>query len=1035
MHLRARRGIEALAILLVLLLGVSALIPLTARAAGNITGVVSTCGGPLPFVSGATVTLIDVNGIVPPATATTNGAGVYAFNQPPPATYMIAGNQSNYYPGENRTNVRFDGTQTKPIDMCLFPHITPPKVLTVTVQAGGSNVPGATVAAFQSTNPTGRIQLVAQGTTGTTGVVNLTLWSAIFQLRASALTFQTVEQSVNVSTVSAVTIPLGGTVELFGQVKSASGAFLSSGVVAWLYNPFTAANTSISRLIPGTVSASLYQFETARVPNAQYYLIVDADGYLSWREILTLMGAALPRHDVTLQPAPQERYDTNVTYGASDWNNVTLRRNITLNTASTLPGLGPANLRDLRLQIDSTLGNGAGVLPLPAWEITAFQNWLVAKGPAYVTTDGFFTTNGRSYNSTLSSFSMTMSNTLAISNARVWINTTAQYKLKGAPPYIATGAKTYFINMTMVPDSNTSVYKNYTYTVVLPRKYELNMTTLVPASAPVTTQNFTRITVDPGVTTGTPQIRMTASQSLTGSARGKVVAPPGKFYVLNATFSNYQAYVANNTVLRFSANDSTDPNGHAADANYTWRFTPKPGLADVRYGLVPAFKYVQNGTYTVNLTMRKVGGNVSFRNITIIVDDQTPVARFRTNRTGPGNVNGLTLKVDQGTQVRLYGDLSTDLAYPGKNGVILDPGYAWDFSGEKATGRTVDWTFRKAGWIYVNLTVTDSVGWKSANATLKTQVNDTTAPVPQFEILDPSKDWAVIVSPIEQRTIALNASKSTDDRDKLSKLNFTWTIPGPITGYQGIGNHTLWGVNVSFAWKEWNNSYAVLLTVRDTGFRGNDPPKPNFGNLTRKILVQIDVLLHANLRLDAGTMKVIPADPEEGAPVSVSVNVTNTGKAIASGVTTELRCVGGNCPAFLLASQADWFDKNGTSRGSDHTIPSGVTVKLVFSVRLTGQGNKTLQAYVYDKSEPYTWITSENRAQSPVNVRQPWWQPYAIGAAVIGVIVLFVFGMYARRKIKAGEWRPIRGRRGGGEKGGEEERKPRREVKEEKKRL
>jgi hypothetical protein len=110
-------------------------------------------------------------------------------------------------------------------------------------------------------------------------------------------------------------------------------------------------------------------------------------------------------------------------------------------------------------------------------------------------------------------------------------------------------------------------------------------------------------------------------------------------------------------------------------------------------------------------------------------------------------------------------------------------------------------------------------------------------------------------------------------------------------------------------------------------------------------------------------------------------------------------------------------------------------VKLVFSVRLAGQGNKTLQAYVYDKSEPYTWITSENRAQSPVNVRQPWWQPYAIGAAVIGVIVLFVFGMYARRKIKAGEWRPIRGRRGGGEKGGEEERKPRREVKEEKKRL
>jgi hypothetical protein len=889
------------------------------------------------------------------------------------------------------------------------------------------------VAAFQATNPTNRIQLVAQGTTGSTGVVNLTLWDATFQLRTSAALLPTIESTITVAvgstnfTVNLAPVPLA----LFGHVLNPGGGFLSSGVVAWLYNP-AAANTSISRLIPGTVSASYFQFESARVPAATYTLIVDADGYLSSKESVTIPGVVNP-HDVVLRLAPQERYDTTVAFGAADWGNLTVWRNLTLNAASTLPGLGPANLRDLRLQIDATLGNGDGVLS--AAEIAAFQTWVCNKGPAYPATDGFFTTNSRAYNSTAAGCGVTVSPTLTSPNGRVWINTTTptQYKLKQAPPWIATGIKTYFINMTMVPDSNTSVYKNYTYTVILPRKYELNMTTIVPASAPVTTQNFTRIAVDPGVAVGTPQIRMTVSQSLTGAARAKVVAPTGKFYVVNATFSNYQAYVANNTNLRFSANDSTDPNGHAADANYTWRFTPRP--ADVRYGLVPLFKYLQNGTFTVNLTMRKVGGNLSYRDITIIVDDQNPVARFRTNRTGPGNVNGQTLKVDQGTQVRLYGDLSTDLAYPGKNGVILDPGYAWNFSGDKATGRIVDWTFRKAGWIYVNLTVTDSVGWKSGNATLKVQVNDTTAPVPQFEVLDPTKDWAVITSPIEQKTIALNASKSTDNYDKLSKLNFTWTIPGPITGAQGIGNHTLWGVNVSFAWKEWNNSYAVLLTVRDTGFRGNDPSKPNYGNLTRKILVQIDSLLHANLRIDAGTIRAVPGDPEEGAPVSISVNVTNAGKAIAAGVTTELRCIGGNCPIFLISNQPDWFDKNGTSKGADHTIASGGTVKLVFNVRLTGQGNKTLQVYVYDKTEPYTWITSENRATISINVRQPWWQPYAIGAAVIGVIVLFVFGMYARRKIKAGEWRPIRGRRGGGEKGGEEERKPRREVKEEKKRL
>src|SRR5438046_6925756 len=270
MPVRARRGIEALAILLVILLGVSVLLPLTAAAAAQVTGFISTCGGPA----------------------------------------------------------------------------TP--------------VPGAKVAAFQSTNPTNRIQLVAQGTTGTTGVVNLTLWDATFQLRTSAALLPTVESSVIVSwppssAVNLSPVPL----VLFGHVQNVGGAFLGSVVVAWLYNPLQ-ANTSLSRVIPGTVTASFFQFETARVPSpATYTLIVDADGYLSSKESITIPGVTNP-HDVTLQPAPQERYGTTVAYGTADWHNLTAWRNLTLHADSTLPGLGPAHLRDLRLQHDATLGTGDG---------------------------------------------------------------------------------------------------------------------------------------------------------------------------------------------------------------------------------------------------------------------------------------------------------------------------------------------------------------------------------------------------------------------------------------------------------------------------------------------------------------------------------------------------------------------------------------------------------------------------------------------------------------------------------------------------
>src|SRR5437016_12195786 len=125
MPVRARRGIEALAILLVILLGVSVLLPLTAAAAAQVTGFISTCGGPATPVPGATVTLVDANGIAPPATATTDGGGVYIFAGPPPASDTIMTNQSAYYGAESGNPVQFGGSVTKRIDLCMYRHGSP----------------------------------------------------------------------------------------------------------------------------------------------------------------------------------------------------------------------------------------------------------------------------------------------------------------------------------------------------------------------------------------------------------------------------------------------------------------------------------------------------------------------------------------------------------------------------------------------------------------------------------------------------------------------------------------------------------------------------------------------------------------------------------------------------------------------------------------------------------------------------------------------------------------------------------------------
>jgi hypothetical protein len=1024
MYLRGRRGIGAIALLIVLVLGALAVLPMNAFGQSNqIVGTVSDCAG--SFVAGALVVLSDANGFLADQNALTAIDGVFTFTPASTGSFNLRVTRSGYFANGTTSPLRFDGTATVSHDFCLIPAPTPPKALTVTVIDASSSAPlsGALVQAYFAA----RNQIVASNTTNSTGKAVLTLWAATFELRTSRVNYSVNIVSVDVSAVSATTVSMdgGGVVQGHARDRTATGVFLSAGLQGYLYNP-SLPNTSGVKLIRADVFGTLYRFHA---PAGTYTMVVDANGHQANVSTIVITAGSNQIRDLVLKLSPREVYATTVVYGAADWNNLTIYRNLTLNPDTNLSALNPPNLRDLRLQIDYTLGNGNGIID--GTEATAFHNWLVANGPFYVTTDAFFTTNGKAYLSS-TSYTVTVLG-LTTPGSNVTISTSTTYSLKQTPSYIAAGAKTYSVNVTMVPDSNVSAYKDFVYAVALPRAYELNTSTVLPANAPVTTKNFQRVTIDPGVTTGTPQIRMTVSQSLNGTARAKVAAPAGKFYVQKANFTDYQAYVASNTTLTFSAEDSTDPNDHVTDANFTWRFTPTP--TDIGYGIRPTFKYTSAGPFTVNVTMTETGGNKSYRDIKLFVDDRLPIAKIRTNRTGSGSANGMNLSIDEGTPVRFDGSLSTDLAYPGKNGVILDSGYAWDFNGDRITdvsGRIVNWTFRKPGVFKVNLTVTDSVGWKGTNATMNLTVNDTKAPVPAFDILDPSKDWAVIQSPMERKTIAMNASKTTDDYDKLSALNFTWTIPGPIIGRGGT-NNTFWGVNISFAWKEWNNSYKVTLAVKDTGFGSH---KPNTGTLNRNITVQIDPSIHADLKIELdpvsrqSSLKISPSSPEEGGLVTVSVNVTNKpNRLTASNVTTNLYAITGGVTA-LVQTQAQWLDKNNSP--VPHTIAPGQTVKLVFTATLSGQGNKTLQVYVFDSTEPYTWL-SDNKAQLSVNVRQPAWQPYAIYGSVIGIIALFVFGMYARRKIKAGEWRPIRGRRR--ERGEGEEKKPRKEIKEEKKRL
>ncbi|HII41309.1 MAG TPA: PKD domain-containing protein [Thermoplasmata archaeon] len=1033
MSTREHRGFAAALVLLALVVSAVAFLPATARAQSNqVTGVVYVCGGPTSVVvSGAQVVLTDADGILPPLTATSGSDGVFTFT-PPTSNYTLSATRSGYYPSATSAPFRFDGSITWTQNVCM--DAQPTATISPTFQVRNSvpaPVGGATLSVYNTARLiTSAPALVFTNTTNaTTGNSLASLWSDTFEVRVFANGYAPFVQNMTISSSSPITITLTQQITVTGHARNAAGQFVSAGLVGWLYN----ANRAIyngTKVIKAVVSGSLFTFNA---PPGPYEMIIAANGYASYELPLNLVSGTYSE-DAPLTVASPEQYLTTVLFGTQDWNDFTVYRNLTLNAYSSLPTLGPSGLRNLRYQISYTLGDTSGVLG--ASDLTSFTDWLLANGPAYVTTDSFLLVNGLAYNSTVTSYSVAVSNTLLTTGAKVWINTTTTYHVKSSAT-ITYGQPKYYLNLTLFPDTNTTVYHNETYIVQLPRAYEMASDTILPSTTPpaITTSSYTRITVDPGLVGAgiSPQIRMVIQQSLNGTARAKVLGPTGKFTVVNATYQNYRAYVAENTNLTFSAAESTDPIGDITKANFTWRFESNvTTTAYLGYGIEPTFTYTTMGEYVVNLTVVQAGGNVTYRNIVLWVDGTPPVADFKTNRTGSGSANGTSIQFDQGTVVKFDGSLSSDQAYPGKAGVIPNSGYAWDFNGDNitdATGQVTSWTFNTPGRFNVTLKATDGVGWKSANATMTVTVNDTQAPVPRFVILDPANDYAPTSTLTEGRNYTFNASTTTDNYDKLASLNFTWTIPGPIYLRTG-NNNTFWGENITIGWSLFNNSYMVKLAVKDTGFGSG---KPNTGYVFDNVTVQVDWSRHPDLYINPGTAKVDNSQPESGATITITLNVTNKpNRGQASQVTVSVSESGTS-----LSPSWTMVDANGNALPSQ-VIASGSTVTLRITVTVVGQGNKTLGVTVWDQNEPYTVRTSENSATLYIVVNQPAWVNYAIVGAIVGVFLVVIFAMYYRRKVKAGDWQPMRlrrGEKGGKAEGGKEKPRKQKEAKEEKKRL
>jgi PKD repeat protein len=518
----------------------------------------------------------------------------------------------------------------------------------------------------------------------------------------------------------------------------------------------------------------------------------------------------------------------------------------------------------------------------------------------------------------------------------------------------------------------------------------------------VVTRKFVDVEVDPGIDSGTPKVNMIVEKSLTGVARAEVEGPAGKVSVREADQAKYKAWVANNTAIIFSANKTTDRLNQAInvkDANFTWRFTNGTLANDEGWGIWTTFNYTSNGgEWIVNLTVTQVNqNNITWRDITVIVDKLDPFANFKTNKTGDVDPTAHTINEDQ--DIRFLGADSSDLLYVAVAGEVAE--WNWDMDSDGTvdkTGKTTNWTYAKPGTYTMTLFVKDFVGHRSGNRTMVFTVLDVTPPAPDFVVLD-KETWREATQLTEGVMYFFNASRTTDNSlnstDDNVNLTYLWKW-GDNTTDNGTAGGTIGLLNVTHAYAKYGTDYKLNLTVWDAAGK--------YFSLTRTIVVAANATAHPDISIVAGSFKASTNAPEEGAQVTFTLNITNAnGKETAQ----DLKVV------LAIVERGSDKDQSGVTyvflrdgaEVSPVTLEAGknLTVRITWNAP-TKVGNHSLKITVYDEDEPTPWRNNANSQTTSLLVKEAGWKFWALVGAFLFLIIGLPIILYAVRKFRAGEW-------------------------------
>jgi len=853
-------------------------------------------------------------------------------------------------------------------------------------------------------------ETVATATTNIQGNFNVSLWKGDYELRIKASDFQPFVFNYSITDNISTPLEVSRRILVRGWLFDFDdkSPILNTQINAVLIN-IDSALPFYKRIIATAETIDEYFRFDAYL--GDFLLVVDADGYeASVMNVSFTQDITYEYLPIYLNKSDEETFTTEISFINDDWNNITVYRNITLNADSRIFGLDYDDIRNTELQLDLVLGNADGILNIT--ELNSFKDWVSKRGPGYTTTEGFFTINSLNYISWFNDLSLSDTEytaTVERSADNFWINTTTYYTTNFTDfttgsigsGLVALNESTYWLNLTMQEDTSTDVYRNYSYLIRLPEapdgnRYELNLS---GSSDPLNfnVSGYINITIDPSSKATQPTYFMKIDKSLNGTARAKVTGPAGKYHVLNSSWDNYTAIVAMEENITFSAADSKDPNQeHLEGANYTWRFKYEVnGMhnpliaydpANTGYDMEPIFNYTSDGNYTVWLNLTEAGGNITYTNISVLVDG--------TNSTAVIEADDMTIQsigmyrhlyINQSVPVKLNGSSSTDIIWGSIPGEIKEWRWHWTYLLNNTTASSLGaiWvmTFPDPGEYNLALNVTDGVGHLSPTVNITVFVNDTIAPLPDFMILE-NGTWKEVITLIEKELYWFNASFTVDNYDSLENLTFNWTF--------GDGMNAS-GVNVSHTF-ELHGIYNITLTSWDKV--GNE------GNTTYSIVVQPNQTARPDIKIIEESFAVTPVSPEQGVTATLSVNITNKeGHAKAFNVTVRFFAIKGEDEKEITGTVRFY---NATGIEISNIIDTNETVTVKISWTPDTHGNFTIKINATTDNE-HSGAILDNTITAYVNVLESGLTRTLTYAVIIAVPVILILIIWLRRKYKRGE--------------------------------